>query len=108
VNDTRPNVLWPIFDHEGRSVGIQARSGKVLCLFSQLPLAEDWLMDMGLEQHLVGRGLRGKELARFCQEAMRDNFRFVILDPPARFSGRVEMGRLSALKKQAVKRGADL
>ena len=61
-------------------------------------------MDMGLEQHLVGRGLKPKEIARFCEESIEDGFTYALINPPIRFEGRAEMGMLESLKEQAEAR----
>lgn len=97
------DLLWPVFDPDGRSVGLLTKDGgKVLCLFSRKVLAERWLMDMGLKGHLVGKGLIPAEVARFCDVAMADGWSYAIINPPLELGGKVQMGTLLSLKEQAV------
>jgi hypothetical protein len=99
---TISDILFPIFDHERRSIGIATEDGGMaLCLFSGRRRAEAWLMNMELEQHIVGRGLNPQEMAHFCEIAKENGFAYWILNPPVYARRRWQMGTLDSLKEQA-------
>jgi hypothetical protein len=95
------DVLFPVFDFEGRSVGLTSEGGKVICFFTNQLMAQRWLWDMGLEGYIVGRGFEPAEIADFCEEALQDGWSFAIINPPLRFVGPVQMGTLENLIDQA-------
>ena len=100
---SRYRPLYPVFDPEGRSVGLATENDeKVLCLFSRKVLAERWLFDMGLQGHIVGKGFVPEEVARFCDVAMMDGFRLATINPPTSLRRKIQMGTILKLKEQAI------
>ncbi len=102
-----PDTLHAVFNHERRFVGLLAEDeGKVLCVFSKRVLAERWLMDMKLEQHIVSKELYPDDIARLCDDAMTADFKYAAINPPLNRGQKVQMGTLLSLKEQAVKKSS--
>lgn len=80
---THSNTLWTLFDHQGVPVAIYGRrQERTLPVFSTLAACEEWIMSMGLEQHVPSRPLSGRVLYDFLMIARRGGFTSVGLDPP--------------------------
>lgn len=63
--------LWPIHRHDGALYGVITKGGDpVLALFVSPELAERFVLERGLEQHLVGSPLQPEQVARLCEASI--------------------------------------
>lgn len=81
---TRSNVLWTVFNHKGVPLALQAPQQMSFPVFSTERAAGEWVMALGLEQHIVSRPLAGQLLVDLLMLMKRGGFTSVALDPPKR------------------------
>jgi ABC-type sugar transport system substrate-binding protein len=79
------NVLWTVFFHTRQLMALRVPFDDRMCLplFSSPFRAEVFLLEMGLEQHLVSAPLWPAVLKQLLEYAEDAGFDYITLDPPA-------------------------
>lgn len=91
-----PRALWCVEYHEGGLVGFEGPESNVLVVFSSQGLAEDWIMQSGLEQHLASGPYAGQAFYELCKDAVED-FAFYAVNPPPNPGDHLPAASLEAL-----------
>jgi hypothetical protein len=104
-----PRALWCVEHHGGGLIGFEGPDYNVLVVFTSQEIAEDWIMESNLEQHLASGPYAGKAFYELCKDAVED-FSYYAVNPPPNPGDHLPAASLEALVdygNQFVKRGTN-
>lgn len=91
-------MLWCVKYHSGEFEGFPGPDGNVLVLFTTRHLADTWILESCLEQHLSCALRNDEELLKAFGAASED-FTFYVVNPPANPGGEIDGGIIEDVLK---------
>jgi hypothetical protein len=99
--------MYTVLSHEAVPVGITGTPGHLTCpLFTSESTAGIWLMNMGLEQHIVSRPLAGRMLVEFLEHLKDNGYSSVGVNPPSQTNVPFQAAPLDYFIEQATDKAA--